>query len=94
MLKLIATLIAALLLALPAPGAALLPHSSGTHVARGSLPAPVAQTPTPPAPAPPTARSVSPQVLAALICLSMISLFSIIGSVALKRRFDSISPDR
>lgn len=65
------------------------------YVLRSSAlqPAPTAQPPTPPERAN-AARPVSLPVIAALLCLFALSLFSIIGGVAIKRRFDSISPDR
>ncbi len=53
---------------------------------------PVAQTPTP-TPADTTHQPVSPRVIGALICISLLSLSSLAGSFAFKRYFDRLNAD-
>jgi hypothetical protein len=51
-----------------------------------------AQTPTP-TPADRTVQPVSPRVIGALICISLLSLVSLAGSFAFKRYFDRLNAD-
>ncbi|MFV9504064.1 MAG: hypothetical protein AB4911_05800 [Oscillochloridaceae bacterium umkhey_bin13] len=51
-------------------------------------------TPTITTDAPPPARPLGYTTIMALSCLFMLSVVTLAGSVAMKRRFDAISPDR
>ena len=90
MVKLTATLLTLLFSMVATVGVATTYARVGDNRAVGS--ALVAQVP---APTPPdtTIQPVSPRVIGALICISLLSLSSFVGSFLFKRYFDRLNPD-
>lgn len=87
----LAIIVTALLLL---PTVALRPTGSPQAAAAvaQATPAPSATPPSPPESDTSAAR-LTYQTVAALVCLFGISIFTVAGGLAMKRRFDAISPD-
>lgn len=88
--KLTATLLTLLFSMVAVAGVSTTYARVGDNRAVGSTP--VAQVPTP-TPPDATIQPVSPRVIGALICISLLSLSSFVGSVVFKRYFDRLNPE-
>lgn len=86
--KLTATLLSLLFSMVAVAGVSTTYARVGDNRAVGS--APVALVPTP-TPSDATSQPVSPRVIGALICISLLSLSSFVGSFVFKRYFDRLN---